>query len=159
MPTIKPRVQVTLEPQTHEVIERLARLQGRTRGSIIAELLDSIAPVLAQTAAILEAAEAAPKDVLRGLKSVVEGVHDELLDAAGDGIKQMDFLLSELSGGKVNPHVVTRGSGITDTTQKHKNTKARKGSIPGVPGCTCTITKHERQEDANCPVHGRGKRG
>ena len=159
MPTIKPRVQVTLEPQTHEVIERLARLQGRTRGSIIAELLDSIAPVLAQTAAILEAAEAAPKDVLRGLKSVVEGVHDELLDAAGDGIKQMDFLLSELSGGKANPHVVTRGSGITDSTQKHKNTKARKGSIPGVPGCTCTITKHERQEDVNCPVHGRGKRG
>jgi hypothetical protein len=131
MPTIKPRVQVTLEPQTHEVIDRLARLQGRTRGSIIAELLDSIAPVLAQTAAILEAAEAAPKDVLRGLKSVVEGVHDELLDAAGDGIKQMDFLLSELSGGKANPHVVTRGSGITDTPPKPKPNKARKGSSTG----------------------------
>lgn len=131
MPTIKPRVQVTLEPQTHEVFARLAHLQGRTRGSIIAELLDSIAPVMAQTVAILEAAEAAPKHVKDGLKEVVETAHDDLVSAAGDGIRQMDFLLSELSGGKANPHVVTRGSGITDTTQKPKNTKARKGSSAG----------------------------
>ena len=131
MPTIKPRVQVTLEPQTHEVFARLAHLQGRTRGSIIAELLDSIAPVMAQTVAILEAAEAAPKHVKDGLKEVVETAHDDLLSAAGEGIRQMDFLLSELSGGKANPHVVTRGSGITDTPPKPKPNKARKGSSTG----------------------------
>lgn len=131
MPTIKPRVQVTLEPQTHEVFARLAVLQGRTRGSIIAELLDAIAPTMAQTVAILEAAESAPKHVKEGLRAVAESAHDDLVSAAGDGIKQMDFLLSELSGGTVNPHVVTRGSGITDTPPKPKPKTARKGSKPG----------------------------
>jgi hypothetical protein len=126
MPTLKPRVQVTLEPQTHEVFARLAYLQGRTRGSIIAELLDSIAPALTQTIAILEAAQSAPQHVKDGLKAVVETAHDDLVLAAGDGIKQMDFLLSELSGGDANPHVVTRGSGLTDTPPPQSPKTKRK---------------------------------
>lgn len=148
MPTIKPRVQVTLETQTHEVIDRLAKLQGRTRGSIIAELLDSIAPVLAQTAALLEAAQAAPQDVLRGLKSVVEGVHDDLLEVAGDGIKQMDFLLTELSGGRVNPHVVTRGSGLSDTPQT-KGTKPKPKPAATRPVAKSTPPKGKGVKDAS----------
>lgn len=49
MPTIKPRVTITLHPQLHDLISRYARLQGRTRGAVIAELLDSIANPLAST--------------------------------------------------------------------------------------------------------------
>lgn len=121
MPTIKPRVNVTLEPQTHAVIERLAHLQGRTRGAVIADLLDSIAPVMGRTVALLEAASSAPQQVRDGLRSVVEGVHDDLLAQAGVNSSQMDMLLQELSGGSsegVNPHVVTRGSGISPPAEE-----------------------------------------
>jgi hypothetical protein len=111
MPTLKPRVQVTLEPSTHEVIQRFASLQGRTRGSVIAEMLDSIAPSLARTVALLEAAAEAPNDVKRGLKAAVEGIQKELVGVSGDATNQLDLLMRGLPGGEANPHVVTRGSG------------------------------------------------
>lgn len=111
MPTLKPRVQVTLEPSTHEVIERFAFLQGRTRGSVIAEMLDAIAPSLVRTVALLEAAAEAPNDVKRGLRAAVEGIQDELIGVAGDATNQLDLIMSELSGKQADPHVVTRGSG------------------------------------------------
>lgn len=134
MPTIKPRVQVTLEPSTHEVIQRLAELQGRSRGSIIAELLDEVGPALTRTVALLEAAAAAPDQVKAGLRGVVEGVHRELVSVSGDSVDQLDMLLSAMSAEGVNPHVVTRGSGSGKhhRSAQHKNTKTQSKS--GVTG-------------------------
>jgi len=132
MPTAKPRVQVTLEPQTHEVIERLAALQGRTRGSIIAELLDSIAPTLGRTVALLEAAADAPKQVKQGLRSVVHDLHQELVAVSGDAAAQLDMVLDRMDEIEVNPHVVTRGSGIpTDTSKQSRKTPAKPSKPRG----------------------------
>ncbi|WP_460985719.1 hypothetical protein, partial [Staphylococcus aureus] len=75
MPTLKPRVAVTLENQTHEVISRLASLQKRSRSAVIADLLDSIVPALSRTVALLEAAREAPNEVKRGLIAVIWGIH------------------------------------------------------------------------------------
>jgi hypothetical protein len=117
MPTIKPRVQVTLEPQTHEVIQRLAFLQGRTRGAVISDLLEAVGPALGRTVALLEAAAAAPDKIKDGLRAVINSTHDDLVAAGGEGTKQLDFILDQLTNGAgstgVDPHVVTRGSGIT----------------------------------------------
>lgn len=135
MPTIKPRVQVTLEPSTHEVIERLAKLQGRTRGAIIADLLNSVAPSLTRTVALLEAAMEAPNEVKRGLRSVVEGLHNELVTVAGDASSQLDMLMGKLSEdapeSAADPHVVTRGSGISLPAEKAHPKKPRKPYKPG----------------------------
>jgi len=143
MPTVKPRVTITLEQSTHDVIDRLATLQGRTRGVVIAELLDEVVPALSRTVALLEAAAAAPQQVKAGLRAVVEGVHRDLVAASGDGIGQMDMLLGALSEGAaegVNPHVVTRGSGMgvhggqdcTESTGKARPRAAAKGKRTGV---------------------------
>ncbi len=137
MPTLKPRVQVTLEPHTHEVIERLSVLQGRTRGSIIAELLDSIAPTLGRTVALLEAAQAAPGEVKRGLRAVVEDVHQELVQVSGDASAQLDMILDRFAessaAGEADPHVVTRGSGMGVNPPSGKAKTPRKRSKPGAP--------------------------
>lgn len=135
MPTLKPRVQVTLEPSTHEVIERLAKLQGRTRGAIIADLLNSVAPSLTRTVALLEAAMEAPNEVKRGLRSVVEGLHRELVSVAGDASSQLDMLMDRLPedapADAADPHVVTRGSGISPLAEKAHPNKPRKSYKPG----------------------------
>lgn len=136
MPTLKPRVQVTMEPATHEVIEALASLQGRTRGAIISDLLDSIAPSLARTVALLQAAAEAPGDIKRGLRNVVEGLHQDLVEATGQAsevTRQLDMLSGVGSGsqGGVDPHVVIRGSGSTPPAEKAHPPKARKRSKPG----------------------------
>jgi len=130
MPTIKPRVAVTLEPQTHAVIERIAFFQGRSRGAVISDLLDSVAPALTRTVSLLEAAAAAPDQVKQGLRDVIEGVHGQLVAASGDAINQLDMLIN--SGGsaqarsEADPHVVTRGSGIPANAEEAHPIKPRK---------------------------------
>lgn len=139
MPTIKPRVQVTLEPETHAVIERLADLQGRTRGAVIADLLDSIVPALSRTVALLEAAKEAPNEVKRGLISVIEGIHQDFVAVTGGGTQQLDTLISKLkkgaksvgSEGGSTPVPVTRGSGRGVHSQK---SASKKPSSPYKPG-------------------------
>lgn len=131
MPTLKPRVQVTLEPHTHEVIERLAVLQGRTRGFVIAELLDSVAPVLARTVALLEAAAEAPEQVKQGLRSVAGDLHRDLVELSGEASAQLDFALDQMGATVSDPHVVTRGSGMGVKPPHTKPKKPRKPSKPG----------------------------
>ena len=138
MPTNKPRVQVTLEPETHAVIARFAQLQGRTRGSVIAELLDSVAPSLTRTVALLEAAFEAPESVKKGLRGVIEDLQGELVSASGDAAKQLDFVLSQMEqdaqNSASNPHVVTRGSGTGYTTPRKPSKPRSKGSKSGITG-------------------------
>ena len=129
MPTVKPRVAVTLEPSTHEVIARMAQLQDRTRGAVIAELLDAVAPALARTVALLEAAQEAPEQVKQGLLGVLDGMHQELLGVSGKASSQVDSIVAKMGspeGG--NPHVVTRGSGtgVGVKNQAQKGSEKRK---------------------------------
>ncbi|MEG5267239.1 hypothetical protein TRP66_23390, partial [Pseudomonas sp. JDS28PS106] len=138
MPTLKPRVQVTLEPATHEVIERFAALQKRTRGAVIAELLDSIAPPLARTVALLEAAQEAPKTVKDRLRSVADDLHVELVSLTGQAqgaLGQLNSIVDGIPDGADDastPVSVTRGSG-TDTPHPRKRQKrSSEGSKPGV---------------------------
>lgn len=126
MPTIKPRIAVTLNQNTFEVIARMASLQGCSRGSVVAELLDSVAPSLSRTVALMEAAAQAPKQVRDGLRAVVENTHDDLVRVSGDAIQQLDFLLGEFSRESVNPHVVTRGSGSGETRGSQGEKKRSK---------------------------------
>lgn len=160
MPTLKPRVQVTLEPATHEVIERLAALQGCSRGAVIADLIDSVAPALGRTVALLEAAREAPAQVRQGLIDVVHGLHGELLEATGEASKEVQLLLdrlgdpawqpptsgsvqSEEKGGAqaLNPHVVTRGSGS------------------GEPGGSIPHQTHSNPATARLPASTKGAKG
>jgi hypothetical protein len=116
MPTAKPRVQVTLEPEVHDVIERFARLQNRTRGAVIAELLNEIAPAIGRTISLLEAAQEAPNQVKAGLRAVAEGLQEEMVNATGEANRQFQLLMQKIETGvdsevQLDPHVVTRGSG------------------------------------------------
>lgn len=135
MPTLKPRIAVTLDQHTFDVIARMAVLQGCSRGSIVSDLLESVSPVLGRTVALLEAAANAPREIQEGLREVVETAHDDLVVISGDATKQLNLLLSALSSAgaqaEANPHVVTRGSGITDTPPKLKSKTPRKRSSTG----------------------------
>jgi hypothetical protein len=160
MPTLKPRVQVTLEPATHEVIERLAALQGCSRGAVIADFIDSVAPALGRTVALLEAARDAPEQVRQGLIDVVNDLHGELLEVTGEASKEVQLCLdrlgdpawqpptsgsvqSEEKGGAqvLNPHVVTRGSGS------------------GEPGGPIPHQTHSNPVTARVPASTKGAKG
>jgi hypothetical protein len=115
MPTKKPRVQVTLNENTHEVIKRFAELQNKTRGAVISEFLDSIVPPLSRTVALLDAAHSAPDHVKKGLVDYVESTHNDLMSILSDANSQVDNLAQNFTknGAPVEgfqPPLVTRGS-------------------------------------------------
>lgn len=134
MPTLKPRITITVSENAYEVITRMAKLQGISKSKVVGDLLDSVAPALTRTVALLEAAADAPKQVREGLRSVVENTHDELVGVSGDALKQLDFLLGAFSQDEANPHVVTRGSGLTDTPPSQSHKTKRKPATTRVTG-------------------------
>lgn len=145
MPTSKPRIAITLEPHVYATIERLAELQKKSRGSVVAELVSSIHEPLMRTVALLDAAQQAPEDVKAGLRGVVEGVESQLVGTVGGTLAQLDWLIGRARKGTsrapsgaerseaqkppkrhLTPVPVTRGSG----RKKHARKPTRKGRRP-----------------------------
>ena len=127
MPTKKPRITVTLEPSTDEIIERYAVLQGRPKSSVLADIIESVAPSMKNTISLLEAASEAPEHMLRGMVDSIEKAHDQLSASAGDTMTQLDWIMA--NSGKVSgvpdPHIVTRGLG-RDSDTRDSGSKSRR---------------------------------
>ena len=62
MATEKPRITITLEPEQHAVLRRLAELQGGSMSRIVSEFLGEVTPILSQVADALELAQRASSD-------------------------------------------------------------------------------------------------
>ncbi len=152
MPSSKPAIAVRLPPHVFEVFARLAELQGRSRGSVVAELLEAVYPPLMRSVALMEAAIEAPAQVRDGLRQTLEDLELDLVKSAGGSLAQMDMLIertrehghgeaerreapharapaaapkSGKSGGPT-PVPVTRGSGLVKRTAS-RTRKPRSG--------------------------------
>jgi predicted DNA-binding protein len=95
MPTEKPRLSVMLEPQTYETLTRLARVQGRSAGAIIREVLEGVEAPLQRVAALLEAVEAQRESVDEAGKQALEEFHKDAAQAEADARKLLTGLLSQ----------------------------------------------------------------
>lgn len=114
MPTVKPRITVTLNQHVYDVFDRLAQLQGTSKGAVIAEILETVYPPLMRTVALLEAANEAPKQVRQGLKSNLEALERDLMKSQEGSAVQLDWMIHGLREGAAaasDPPQVTRGSG------------------------------------------------
>jgi hypothetical protein len=133
MPTLKPRVSITLDQSEILILDRYAAASGTPRASILADLIRVTLPQLGEAADLIEMANAAPRHIKQGL---VENLSNATADAMGflqpfnaDYAKVMRKLQKELNlgqpsktgarvqrasaggarGGK-NPHSLTGGS-------------------------------------------------
>lgn len=154
----KPRIAIYLKPHVYETIKRLSELNGEPMSRIVAELIEAVGDPLMRTVALLEAAAAAPKQIKDGLRGSLESMERELYGVAGYTMGQVDWLINEMgreapgpgstdaaaAGGrggggavsavaeaKLNPHVVTRGSGSTTTKKIKDLRKPKKGAKHG----------------------------
>ena len=179
MSTNKPRLTLTLDPELADAVERLARVQGCPKSRVLTELLQEAGPVLRKVADTLELAMKVQKGAREGLRRAVDETEAELrpmlsavisaYDGLGQQIGEIADQLEAAAGAQVrepqplaaaaeqgtgagarvrkNPRAVN--TGVTDQTER----AASKGKSRSIPGCLCTETKHERQENRACPVH------
>jgi hypothetical protein len=73
MPTVNPRINVTLSPSLYSMVEELAKHQRVSKSMVLRELLEASEPALAQIVVMLKAAEsmtdAAKKRLLQDMDS------------------------------------------------------------------------------------------
>lgn len=132
MPTVNPRVNVTLKPHQYVLLTRLGKAQGRSRSAILLELLDLVFPVLERVVVALEGAQLAQDRAREGLRESVERAEAAILPHVQAAMGQLDLLVDQVAypPGKVgerrarpggtsappsdqgsDPRPVTRGSG------------------------------------------------
>lgn len=96
MATDKPRITITLEPDQHEVLRRLAGLQGGSMSRIVSELLAEVTPVLERVCESLELAKRAQAGVRANLRRVAEEAEEDLRPLAEMARSQFDRFAVEL---------------------------------------------------------------
>jgi len=119
LPTLKPRLQVTLTPATYATIKRVAALQSRSRGAVISEWMDECAPVLGRVADLLQAAQATDKAGRSHLVRQLAKVQTSIEGAAADAISAFAAVT-----GKAPPGVPTRGGGGASPRRRRRREDA-----------------------------------
>ena len=129
MATTKPRIQVTLKPSQHQLLQRLAKLQKRSMASVVAELFDEVEPVYERVAVVLEAAIRAQTSAKQGMVDALHAAEAEMAPHVAAAMGQFDLLeqhfgVTAVSGSgraatgplpAATPASVTRGSGTPPT--------------------------------------------
>jgi hypothetical protein len=153
MPSLKPRLALTLPEHRHDLLKRLAVLQGVSMASVVTDLLEECYPVLERVVVALEAAKSASESAKTGLRESCDRAIDELEPYRDQFLGQWDMFMDGItrqaqgageragrndahspapSAPSVNPRVVTRGSGSPDTPPIPHVRKSRKASGKGV---------------------------
>lgn len=89
MATSKPRITVSLTPETYELIRRLSYAQHVSMSSVVSEMMDMVIPSLERVVGVFEAAMSVPKqersNILRmaskaqiSLESALQEMEEEL---------------------------------------------------------------------------------
>lgn len=153
MPTINPRLQLTLPPHRHALLKRLAGLQGVSMSALVVDILEEFYPVMERICVVLEAAAQAQATSRQGLRDAVAQAEAELVPLAQATLSQFDLFMSRMDDATgvgterarsahtvptssapptspkedaLNPRVVTRGSGLSTPLPAKAVTTSRK---------------------------------
>lgn len=149
MPTAKPRVNVAMDQADFDLLSAFAASQGVSRASVLVDLWQMAAPVMARVLKLVEEANRARESVKDGIREAAmeaqakmtplqreaflnldlfeEAVRDAIREAAGvadgGGVPACGGVLPSASATTPNPRPVTRGSGF----RKGRGAKQSRG--------------------------------
>lgn len=120
MPTMKPRISITLDEKQHALLVSLSSLQGRSMSALVGDLIDSVEPVLGRLEGVLKDAKDAPGSLLAELRRSSQSAEDDVLSMVGG-----------VAGGlAVRPPTSNRGVSFSNEPKKSKT--YRKSAKSGV---------------------------
>jgi hypothetical protein len=96
MPTTKPRITITLDPRTHEVLSRLSAAGGESMSSLVTQFVEVAVPSMERLVVVLERARTAPQEARAGIAAAVERAERELMPHLIAAAGQSDLCLGEL---------------------------------------------------------------
>ena len=117
MPTVNPRITVTLRPSLHAVLKRMSELTKNSQSGIVAEVLEQSQPIFEKMVLVIEAAQRAQSETKERVAVDLERAHGVLE-------RQLGLMLDDLSG---------RTSDLVDELERIPR-RAKKGTAqPGPP--------------------------
>ncbi len=118
MPTLNPRITITLTPSVAVVLREMSHLAGNSQSAVVGELLEMCLPVFERVVAALKAAASIQESAKTEIAAGLERAQAKLEQQMGLNLGEMDELLRPLmeTAEKVarrgsTPVPVTRGSG------------------------------------------------
>jgi hypothetical protein len=99
MPTMNPRVAITLPPYRHALLKRMAKLQGVSMSSMVSNLLDEFYPVLERVCVALEMAQKAQESSRDGLRRAADKALEEIQPLLAASMQQFDMFMQTISVG------------------------------------------------------------
>ena len=151
MTTTNPRITITLQPQVHAVVRRLAELTKNSQSALVGELLSDALPVFERMVEVLTAAEQMRakgnafsdelKESLERAQNRVETQLGLVMDDFGQGSADLLIEAEKIArrgtaAGKRSAAAVPRSGttpisnrGVTPLENNRKPAKARKGGL------------------------------
>jgi hypothetical protein len=95
MPTVHPRLTICIPSHRHELLKRLAALQGSSMAKVVTETMETVYPVLERVCVVLEAAQRAQDSRKEGLRKAVAKAEQELAPTLYEVISQFDLFMDD----------------------------------------------------------------
>ena len=96
MPTVNPRINVTLSPSLDLLVVRLAAMQRMSKAQVLRELLEAAEPALQRAVTLMEAASKAAPGVLSGLRESLSRAQDKAEAQLAEQFSYMDGTSKDL---------------------------------------------------------------
>jgi len=109
MATEKPRITVTLEPETYEIIKGISKVQRISMSKFINETFTEMSPALGNMLSLLQAAESAPKEVIARYKGIMETETDRYQSFIRTSEKQLDWVVESVGNDRSQPPYINKG--------------------------------------------------
>lgn len=114
MPTLNPRLTVTLRPSTAATLRRLSELTGNSQSAMVSELLEESEPIFQRMTVVLEAAQKAQNEAKAGMVEGMGRAQSRIEESLGIIHAQFDEYTGDLLAGLEN---VNRRARKTSTRQ------------------------------------------
>lgn len=95
MPTVKPRINITVTPERYELLKRLAAHQGTSMSGLVSETMEMMYPVMERVCVVLEAAKQAQESSKEGLRQTIAKAEAELLPMLYQAVGQFDLFVDD----------------------------------------------------------------
>lgn len=96
MPTLNPRVNVTLSPSLDALVSHMARLQRSSKSQVLRELLEAAEPALQRAVALMDAASKASAELHGKLAKSLEDAQERAEDGIAVMLSRMDRMTDDL---------------------------------------------------------------
>jgi hypothetical protein len=124
MPTLKPRISITLDHEQLAILDRFAKATDTPRATVVADLLAATLPQLSKISELCELAKAAPKRLQESLVDDLSNATVEVMGGLQRAQEDYQKMVSKLTGSEKSKKSVSRPS--SDAQRSTVDARKRK---------------------------------